>query len=137
MVVYTVVFTVMQQADNGTVPNRDFPVFVLCALLPWNFFAGAVLQSIGSVADNAPLVKKVYFPREILPLSVVLSNLVNFGISLIVLFPMLLVFRVPLTPWALLLPVIILLQLCFVTGVSFLIDTISLPLPSAEQPLAM
>jgi len=125
MVVYTIVFTVMRQSSNGNVPNRQFPVFILCALLPWNFFSMAVTQSVSSIVENGNLVKKVYFPREILPLSVVLSNLVNFGISLMVLFPMLFLFRVRLTPWILLLPVIILIQLCFTTGVSLLLSTLN------------
>ena len=125
MIVYTIVFIYMRQSDNGVVPNSDFPVFVLCALLPWNFFAGSLMQSVGSIVDNAALVKKVYFPREILPLSVVLSNLVNFGIALIVLFPMLLIFGIGFTRWLLLLPVIILIQFCFITGVSFVLSTLN------------
>jgi ABC-type polysaccharide/polyol phosphate export permease len=125
MAVYTVVFTVMQPSGSVGIPARRFPAFVLVALLPWNFFSGAVSQSVNVIVDNANLVKKVYFPREILPLSVVLSNLVNMGISLMVLFPMLLVFQVPLTTWALLLPVIILLQCCFVTGVALLCSTLN------------
>jgi lipopolysaccharide transport system permease protein len=125
MAVYTVVFTVMQPAGNRGIPARQFPAFVLCALLPWNFMSGAVTQSVNCIIENANLVKKVYFPREILPLSVVLSNLVNFGISLMVLFPMLLVFRVPLTAWLLLLPLIILLQFCFVTGIALLLSTLN------------
>jgi lipopolysaccharide transport system permease protein len=122
MVVYTVVFTVMRSSGNGSVPNRQFPIFVLIALLPWNFFAGAVMQSIGCIVENANLVKKVYFPREILPLAVVLSNLINFGISLLVLFPMLLIFKVRLTQYIVFLPVIILIQLCFVTSICLLLS---------------
>ena len=125
MVVYTVVFVFMRQGGNGVVPDRNFPVFVLCALLPWNFFSGSVLQSIGSVADNASLVKKVYFPREVLPLSVVISNLVNFGIALVVLFPMLLFFRVRLTPWVLLLPVIVTIQFAFITSMALVLSTMN------------
>jgi ABC-type polysaccharide/polyol phosphate export permease len=125
MIVYTIVFIYMRRSDNGAVPNKNFPVFVLCALLPWNFFAGAVMQSIGSIVDNASLVKKVYFPREILPLSIVLSNLVNFFISLVILFPMLLIFRIRLTPWVLLLPVVILVQSCFITGMALLLSALN------------
>ena len=125
MIVYTVVFIFMRQSNNGVVPNRNFPVFVLSALLPWNFFSGAVMQSISSIVGNASLVKKVYFPREILPLSIVLSNLVNFCISLMVLFPMLFVFRVKLTPWILLLPVVILIHVCFTTGLALLLSTLN------------
>jgi lipopolysaccharide transport system permease protein len=125
MAVYTLVFIFMRSADNGVVPDRDFPVFVLCALLPWNFFAGSVMQSVGSIVENAPLVKKVYFPREILPLSVVLSNMVNFGIALMILFPMLLIFGVRITPWMLLLPIVVLIQFCFITGVALLLSTLN------------
>ncbi len=124
MTVYTVVFTVMQ-SGSGVVPQGQFPAFVLCALLPWNFFSSSVMQSIGSIADNANLVKKVYFPREMLPLSVVLSNLVNFGVALLVLFPMLLLFGVRLTPWVLMLPAIILIQAMFTTGVALLLCTLN------------
>jgi lipopolysaccharide transport system permease protein len=125
MVVYTIVFTVMQPSGSSGVAARQFPAFILCALLPWNFFSSVVTQSVNVIIENANLVKKVYFPREILPLSVVLSNLVNFGISLTVLFPMLLFCRVWITPWVLLLPAIVFLQLCFVTGVALLISTLN------------
>lgn len=123
MVVYTVVFTVMRRSTNGSIPDRHYPVVVLSALLPWNFFSASVAQSIGCIVENANLVKKVYFPREILPLSVVVANLVNFAISLLVLFPMLLAFRVKLTVWALCLPLVIAIQLCFVAGVCLLLCT--------------
>jgi ABC-type polysaccharide/polyol phosphate export permease len=125
MIVYTVVFIYMRKPANGAVPNRDFPVFILCGVLPWNFFSGAVMQSVGCIVGNASLVKKVYFPREILPLSIVLSNLVNFGITLVILFPMLLIFGVSLTPWVLLLPLIVGIQMCFVTGVALLLSTLN------------
>jgi ABC-type polysaccharide/polyol phosphate export permease len=125
MAVYTIVFTVMQPAGNRDISSTRFPAFILCALLPWNFFSSAVTQSVGSIVENANLVKKVYFPREILPLSVVLSNLVNFGISLIILFPMLFLFRVPLTPWVSLLPLIVLLQSFLTTGLALLLSTLN------------
>ena len=125
MIVYTVVFIYMRSPANGTVSNSDFPVFILCGLLPWNFFSGAVMQSVGSIVGNASLVKKVYFPREILPLSIVLSNLVNFGIALMILFPMLLIFGVPLTPWVLLLPVIVGIQMCFIAGMALLLSALN------------
>ena len=125
MGVYTVVFKVMQPSGQNSIPAHKFPAFILVALLPWNFFSSAIVQSVNVIVENANLVKKVYFPREILPLSVVLSNLVNFGISLMVLFPMLLIFRVELTPWALLLPVVIVLQLFLVTGIVFLLSTLN------------
>ena len=119
MGVFTLVFTLMM--PNNTI--QKFPVFVLCALLPWNFFRDSVMSSVASIVNSSSLIKKVYFPLEILPLSVVLSNLVNFLLALVVLFAMLIVYRVPLTAWALLLPVVIFTQLLFVLGLGLMLAT--------------
>lgn len=121
MLVFTVVFTVM--LPNLSVPK--YPVFVMCGVLPWNFFSTAVMSSIHAVPQNGHLIKKVYFPLEILPLSTVLSNFVNFCLAFIVLFVMVLVFRVPVRPAILLLPVIMLVQLLFTSGVSMFLATLN------------
>jgi lipopolysaccharide transport system permease protein len=118
MAVFTVVFTVMTPTNI-----EKFPVFVLCGLLPWNYFSSSVVGSIRGIVDNASLVRKVYFPREMLPLSVVLANLVNFLIALVVLFAFILAFRLPLTVWALLLPVVIIVQTIFTMGVALILST--------------
>jgi len=121
MVIFTVVFTIM--LPNNTIDR--FPVFVLCALLPWNFFSSSVMTSVHSVVGSAHLIKKVYFPREVIPLSTVLANLANFLLAMIVLFGMMFVFRTPLTVWALLLPVIVLVQVIFTLGLAFLLSTLN------------
>jgi ABC-type polysaccharide/polyol phosphate export permease len=121
MGVFTVVFTIM-------LPNyrvHKFPVFVLCALLPWNFFATSVIGAINSVVQNGHLINKVYFPREILPLATVLSNLANFVLALPVLALFLFLFQVPLTTAALYLPVIMLVQVAFTMGVALILATIN------------
>jgi lipopolysaccharide transport system permease protein len=119
MLVFTVVFTVM-------LPNmsiQKFPVFVLCALLPWTFFTTSVSSSIQSITGNGHLIKKVYFPREILPISTVLSNLVNLLLSLPVLFLLIFLFRIPLNGWVVYLPLIILVQLAFTLGIALILAT--------------
>lgn len=119
MVVFTIVFTVM--TPYSTV--KKFPVFVLCGILPWNFFSASVIGAIRSIVDNASLVKKVYFPREILPISVVLANMINFLLALIALFALILVFQIPLTAWVLMLPVVIAVQVIFTIGFSLIMAT--------------
>jgi len=119
MLVFTVVFTIM--LPNMSIPK--FPVFVLCALLPWTFFTTSVSSSIQSITGNGHLVKKVYFPREILPISTVLSNLANFILSLPVLFLLILIFRIPLNGWVVYLPLIILVQLAFTLGIALILAT--------------
>ena len=121
MLVFTVVFTVM--LPNLRVPK--YPVFVMCGVLPWNFFATAVISAIHAVPQNGHLIKKVYFPLEILPLSTVLSNFINFCLAFVVLFVMVLVFRVPVRPAILLLPVIMLIHLAFTSGVAMFLATLN------------
>jgi lipopolysaccharide transport system permease protein len=121
MLVFTVVFTIL-------IPNNSierFPIFLLCGLLPWNWFSGSVVGSIYSVVGSSALVKKVYFPREILPISTVLSNLVHFLIALIVLFGMMIATGTPLTVWALILPLLVAIQLIFTLGLAFFLSAIN------------
>jgi ABC-type polysaccharide/polyol phosphate export permease len=117
--VFTIVFTLMVR--NQSQPN--YPVFFLCGFLPWSLLNETVTGATSSIIKNSSLIKKVYFPREILPLSVVLSSLVNFLVALVVLFGMLFAFDVGLTWAVLMLPLIIFAQLMFVTGLAFMLAT--------------
>ena len=121
MVVYTIVF----QLVAGESDLSNYPVFVLCALLPWNFFSTSVLQITDSVVLSAPLITKTYFPREVLPISIVLGNLVNFVIGLPVFFLLALVMGNPITPWVMLLPLTILVEICFILGITFITSTLN------------
>lgn len=121
MLVFTVVFTVM-------VPNtqlQKFPIFFLCGFLPWQYFVTGITSGMHSLINNSNLVKKVYFPREVLPIASVLANLVNYLLALVVLFGALLVTHTRLSPFIWLLPVVILIQTCFVLGVTFVLSTLN------------
>ena len=80
MAVFSVVFTVAFKA-----PIHDFPLFFLSAYLPFAFFQASAQISTGVIIANAALIKKVWFPRVVLPLSIVLSQLVHFLLALVVL----------------------------------------------------
>lgn len=121
MLVFTAVFTVF--LPNNTIEN--YPLFVLCGLLPWNFLSAGVMSSIGSVTGNGNLVNKIWFPREALPISSVLANLVNFLLSFAVLFVALLFFRAHFSPWIWLLPAVILLHTAFVLGLALILSTLN------------
>lgn len=120
MIVFTVVFTVIMPSQI-----ENYPIFLLCGLLPWYFFTGALMVSINSVAGNANLVKKVYFPREVLPISAVLANLVNFLLGLAVLLVVLIFFHGHFSPWLWLLPIVILIQTCFTLGVALFLAAVN------------
>jgi lipopolysaccharide transport system permease protein len=120
MLVFTVIFGVLW-------PNQQiekFPIFLLCGLLPWNFFAASVTSSMTSIVAHGNLVKKVYFPREVLPIAAVLAQLVNFLLAFLVLFVALLVFRSNFSPWLWLLPVIVLIQTAFTVGMGLFLSTL-------------
>jgi lipopolysaccharide transport system permease protein len=107
-------------------PNNEidnYSVFFLCGFLPWSFLSASLIGGTGSIVNNASLIKKVYFPREILPISMVLANLVNFLVALIVLFAMIFVFRTRFTAAVLMLPLIILAQVMFITGMALFLST--------------
>ncbi len=119
MLVFTFVFNIMRGAGMA-----NFHIFVLSGLLPWNYFSGALLGGIQSIVSNGGLIKKVYFPREILPLSLVASNLINFLIALPVLFLLAALSGVHFTAWVLLLPLPILVETIFVLGIVLLLSTL-------------
>ena len=80
MLIFTLVFDKFANVPSNGLP---YPIFSFAALLPWTYFSKALGQSILSVVGNANLVTKVYFPRLLLPISSVLSGLIDFGIGFV------------------------------------------------------
>lgn len=113
MCLFTVVFSLLLR-----IQVEKYPVFVLCGILPWSFFNTALAYSATSIVQNAPLIKKIYFPREIIPLAVVISRLVHFLISLVVLLIFLFIFKINITFALIYLPLIIIIQFIFIVGLS-------------------
>jgi len=83
--IYTVAFHYILK-----IQIEDFPLFFIIGYLPWSFLNIALCTSVSSIVDNSNLVNKVYFPKEIIPLSIVLSTFVQFLLTFVVLFPVLL-----------------------------------------------
>lgn len=120
MLVFTILFSVL--ANNQI---RDYPIFVLTGLIPWNFFSGSLTSGTTSITGNSGLVKKVYFPRELLPTAALLSNLVNFLFAFLVLVVFLYIFGIGLTVHALWVPLILATQLIFTLGLTLLLGSLT------------
>lgn len=121
MAVFTLVFRVMTRREID-----NFPQFALLGLLSWNFLAGSLVGAMHSITSNGSLINKVYFPREVLPLSVVIANLVNFLLTLPVYFALAIVLRSPPPGQNIIfLPAIILLQVMFVAGLALILAALN------------
>jgi lipopolysaccharide transport system permease protein len=125
LAVYTLVFTKFFPQQVVT----PYPLFLFSGILPWTFFAAAVLESTTSISSNAGLIKKVMFPAEALPLVVVLSHLVHFVAALPILLAAVAGFALldKFEPsWTILLaPVLMLLQAIFVAGLAMIVSSAS------------
>lgn len=118
MSVQYVVFSTLFKSD---VPN--YPVYLLSGIVFFNFFNEAVSMGMTSITGNASLIKKVYMPKYIYPVSRILSSLVNFALAIIPLLLVMLITGTAFTPALLLLIFDMLCLLGFVTGMSLLLTT--------------
>ncbi len=104
----------------------NYPLFLLCAILPWRAFVTSIGQSMTCLSGQERLIKQIPFPKAVLPLSVVLANTVNLAFGLIFLvFIAVMAFGVQLTPYVLLLPLIAIVQVTFTLGLALLLSILA------------
>jgi len=106
MVLYSLIFGWIAKLPSD---NQPYTVFTYVALLPWDFFSDAVNSGTNSLLGSMSLISKVYFPRLIIPLSQVISSLVDFAISFVILLIMMIYYRIQPTWGVLLIPFYLLL----------------------------
>lgn len=104
---------------------ENYTIFMIVALIPWNFFTIAVQSGVGCVVANGAILKKVYFPREIIPISITTSQLVNFLITCLIMFVFIIFSGVGFSIHILLLPVLILIQYILTLGINFILSAIT------------
>lgn len=114
MLIFTFVFGRLVGVKSGGVP---YPLFAYAGLLPWMFFANAVTSSGNSLIGNSNLIKKVYFPRIIIPTAAVSAGLVELGIGFLLLIVLMFYYGVGLHFSLLLLPLLIVLVTLLALGV--------------------
>ncbi len=128
MLVFTLVFKVLSRTE---IPN--YPLFLLTGLLPWNFTHSALSSALRSITGNSALITKVYFPRELLPLSAVLGAFVHFVLAFALLLIGMLAFGVEFHSTVLLVPIIMLLQLGLVAGIAMVLAAANVMMRDLEQ----
>jgi lipopolysaccharide transport system permease protein len=110
---YTLMFGVILDAFPGI---ADYPLFLLVGIVVWAFFSGSLLTAAPSLLDQSALIRKVRFPREAIPTSVVTVQFITFLVILALLTPVALAIRGSLSPALLLLPVILAALYAFTLG---------------------
>lgn len=111
MVVFSLFFGKLAKVPSDGIP---YPIFAYAALVPWTFFANGLSQSSNSMVENANLIKKVYFPRMVVPISSVISGVVDFVLAFLVLLGMMFFYGIFPTKNIMWLP--LLLVMAFVTA---------------------
>ncbi len=114
MVIFSIFFGRLAQIPSDGIP---YPIFAFAALVPWTFFSNGLTQSSNSLVNSANLLKKVYFPRLVIPLSSVLSGVVDFVLAFVVLLGMMLFYGIVPTVNVLWLPFLLLLAFVTALGV--------------------
>ena len=127
LLIYALVFPFIlkNNVDNYT-------VFLIVALMPWTFFNSTIIQSAASIVTNGGIIKKVYFPREILPISTSTSNLLNFLITGIIVLGALLISGIGLSSTILILPLVIIMQYILQLGLAFIFSSITVYIRDVE-----
>ncbi|MGZ4964404.1 MAG: ABC transporter permease [Limisphaerales bacterium] len=116
--VLTFVFQRMAKIEIDT-RGVPYPLVVLAGLLPWQFFANALGDSSASLLGSQAMITKIYFPRILIPISAVLSGCIDFVISLILLFVMMIYYHMPFTTNLLLIPVFFLMIVAATCAMGF------------------
>ena len=103
----------------------NYTIFMIVALIPWNFFTTAIQSGTGSVVANGNILKKVYFPREIIPISITTSQLVNFLITCIIMAVFIIFSGVGFSAHVLLFPLLVLIQYILILGLTFILSALT------------
>ncbi len=114
------IFTVVFKID---IPN--YTLFVLAGIIPWLFFTNALWEAINSFVANSSVLKQGIFPREFIPISSVLSNLLNFFIGFVFLLPLFIILNLGVMRHLLLLFLIIILHFLFIVGLGLLLSSVN------------
>ncbi len=128
LLVYSVIFGALLTGGDSAEDKyyqATYYIYVCVALIPWTYFTSAITQAAFTVIGNGDIIKKVYFPREILPISVVTSGAVNFMISTIIILLFVIFSPVGLSWYILLYPFILLIQYILLLGIAFIVSSIT------------
>ncbi len=120
IMVYAIVFPLILRNKQ-----EHYLVFLCCGLIPWNFFSISINRAAGTMLENGNIIKKVYFPREILPISIVSSEAINFLISTLIILAFVIFDGISLTAYLIYYPLILVVQYILILAISLIISAVT------------
>ena len=118
--VYAIIFPLILRNTKD-----NYVIFLCCGLIPWTFFSTAISRSAFTMVENGNILKKVYFPREILPISIVTSEAVNFLISTIIIIGFVIFGGLGISKYIIYYPLILIAQYLLLIAFSFIVSSIT------------
>ena len=119
ILVYTIIFSLILSNKQ-----EHYAIFLCCGLVPWTFFSTAINKSAFTFIENGNIIKKVYFPREIIPISVVTSEAINFLISTLIILGFVIFGGIGISKYILFYPIILVAQYLNLLAISLVISSI-------------
>lgn len=132
LIVYTIVFSTIMRVDV-----EQFYIYLFVALIPWIFFTSSIQGGATSILAQKDLIKKIYFPRLIVPLSVVNAAFMNMIFSMAVVFVALIISGIGLSKYILVLPIIMILEYLLVLGLAFIFAALNVYFRDLEHILGI
>ena len=120
ILVYAIIFPLIMKSNI-----ENYVVFMVCGLIPWNYFSTVINRASFVMIENGNIIKKVYFPREILPLSLVTSETVNFLISSILILLFTFGYGLGVTANIIFYPLVLIVQFVLLLGISLFVSSIT------------
>lgn len=122
MIVFTIIFSKFAKISSEGLP---YPVFCYTALLPWTFFSTSLSFAVPSLVNNSSLINKIYFPREVFPISSVLTAFIDFAIASLIFVMMLIFYKVQITLGIFFIIIILLIQIILTLGIAFFLSSLN------------
>jgi len=119
IVVYAIIFSLILKNKQ-----ENYAIFLCCGIIPWSFFSIAINKSAFTMIENGNIIKKVYFPREIIPISVVTAETINFLISTLIIIGFTVIGGIGISKFILFYPIILGVQYVIILAFSFIVSSI-------------
>lgn len=134
LAVLSFVFSVFVRIPTGDIP---YPIFLFVGLVPWTFTASAITFATSSLVSNSSLITKVYMPQEVFPIASILSKLVDFALTLVVLLGFMLLFNISFQATLLYFPLVFIFHFLFVSGISFILSALNVFYRDVENVISV